>query len=46
MNRLKDDQVNIDKSTYHEFEMRPFRVISAFLENCLKNKQQIKDGIK
>ncbi|KAH7731745.1 CBN-UPP-1 protein [Aphelenchoides avenae] len=35
VNRLKGDQVKLDQETYHEFEMRPFRVVSAFMREKL-----------
>ncbi|TKR78012.1 hypothetical protein L596_018888 [Steinernema carpocapsae] len=35
LNRFDGDQVKIEKEQYHEFEMRPFRLVSAFVKNKL-----------
>uniref|UniRef100_A0A915CTC9 Nucleoside phosphorylase domain-containing protein n=1 Tax=Ditylenchus dipsaci TaxID=166011 RepID=A0A915CTC9_9BILA len=35
VNRMRDDQVVVDKDTYHEFEMRPFQVVYAYIKECM-----------
>uniref|UniRef100_A0AC35TUX1 PNP_UDP_1 domain-containing protein n=1 Tax=Rhabditophanes sp. KR3021 TaxID=114890 RepID=A0AC35TUX1_9BILA len=38
LNRLDGDQVVIDKSMYHEFELRPYRLVSNFLIKQIASK--------
>ncbi|CEF64218.1 Nucleoside phosphorylase domain and Uridine phosphorylase, eukaryotic family-containing protein [Strongyloides ratti] len=33
LNRLKGDQIDIDNDTYHDFEMRPYRIVCQYLKN-------------
>jgi uridine phosphorylase len=35
VNRLKGDQITLDKEQYHEFEMRPYRILSAYIREKL-----------
>uniref|UniRef100_A0A0N4ZUS0 PNP_UDP_1 domain-containing protein n=1 Tax=Parastrongyloides trichosuri TaxID=131310 RepID=A0A0N4ZUS0_PARTI len=37
LNRLNGDQVNLDKDTYHEYEMRPFKLVTSLLKKNLEN---------
>uniref|UniRef100_A0A1I7YMB5 PNP_UDP_1 domain-containing protein n=1 Tax=Steinernema glaseri TaxID=37863 RepID=A0A1I7YMB5_9BILA len=32
LNRFNGDQVNVDKEKYHEFEMRPYRLVASFIK--------------
>ena len=31
VNRLTGDQVAIDDATYHDYELRPYKIVSSFL---------------
>uniref|UniRef100_A0A0N5B641 PNP_UDP_1 domain-containing protein n=1 Tax=Strongyloides papillosus TaxID=174720 RepID=A0A0N5B641_STREA len=33
LNRLNGDQVDVDKDTYHDFEMRPYKIVCEYLKN-------------
>ncbi|KHN81572.1 Uridine phosphorylase 1 [Toxocara canis] len=35
LNRMKGDQVDVEKSKYHEFETRPFKLVTAFIKQQL-----------
>uniref|UniRef100_A0A915A0I4 Nucleoside phosphorylase domain-containing protein n=1 Tax=Parascaris univalens TaxID=6257 RepID=A0A915A0I4_PARUN len=39
LNRMKGDQIQLDKETYTDYEMRPFKLVTAYIKEKMKSLQ-------
>uniref|UniRef100_A0A9J2PJ63 Nucleoside phosphorylase domain-containing protein n=1 Tax=Ascaris lumbricoides TaxID=6252 RepID=A0A9J2PJ63_ASCLU len=39
LNRMKGDQIHLDEETYNDYEMRPFKLVTAYIKEKMKSLQ-------